>query len=111
MGGVSSSLVADLDLVDDLLRDPGDVDLTAHVDFTRVAGAARAAGLEVLRFTDQANLLLALGFLADREAAAAKRLVHPEDMGGAFKCLLLGKGVGPDAVAGLDVRDRKRLLA
>ena len=43
---------------------PGLEDLTAWVDFTRVAEAADAAGLEVLGFATQAALLLALGIEA-----------------------------------------------
>jgi SAM-dependent MidA family methyltransferase len=68
-------------LVDDLLASPGEVDLTAHVDFTKLA-----------------------------EAAAARRLIHPEDMGGAFRCLGLGKGLPEGALADLGVRDRRAQL-
>lgn len=97
-------------LVDDLLASPGEVDLTASVDFSRVDRAAVAAGWERLLFTDQYQLLLALGFLEDPDAVAAKRLIHPEDMGGAFKCLLLGKGVETAALSLSGARDRSRLL-
>jgi SAM-dependent MidA family methyltransferase len=85
-------------------------DLTASVDFTRVALAARAAGLEVAGYAPQAHVLLALGFeahLAALRATApaasepllarrAARLVLPDDMGETFKCIALARGyAGP----------------
>lgn len=91
------------------LEDPfvnvGLQDLTAWVDFTRVADAGVNAGLEVAGYTNQANFLLALGFEAelaafraecapDREplvARAAARLVLPTEMGESFKCLALAR--------------------
>jgi len=97
-------------LVDSLVKEPGAVDLTAHVDFTRLARAAVAEGFETVFFTDQTYLLLALGFLDDPDAAAARRLMHPEDMGGSFKCLLLAKGIDAEVFRALGVRDRRRLL-
>ncbi len=88
---------------DDPFAHPGLEDLTAWVDFTRVAEGADAAGLEVLGFTTQAALLLGLGIEADVAAASdertrvarageARRLLMPDEMGEAFKAIALGRG-------------------
>jgi SAM-dependent MidA family methyltransferase len=90
---------------------PGEVDLTAHVDFSAIRDAAIAIGLEPIFFTDQTYLLLALGFLDDPAAPSARRLIHPEDMGGAFRCLALGKGIDPERIGDLPLRSRLGHLA
>jgi SAM-dependent MidA family methyltransferase len=93
-------------------------DLTAWVDFTRVAEAGLAAGLEVAGFTTQAHFLLANGFErhlaalraalpAEREplaAPAALKLVLPSEMGERFKCIALGRDY-PVPLAGFALRD------
>jgi SAM-dependent MidA family methyltransferase len=95
---------------------PGLTDVTAWVDFTRVAEAADAARLEVAGFTTQAAWLLALGIeslaaetLPDADDAAAdavapvpvrhlaamqglKRLLLPGEMGEAVKVMVLTRG-------------------
>ncbi|HEV2701826.1 MAG TPA: SAM-dependent methyltransferase, partial [Steroidobacteraceae bacterium] len=79
-------------------------DITTWVDFTRVALAAHAAGLEVLGFCTQAAFLLGagleelLGAAHDakdqaRLAGEARRLLMPAEMGEAFKLLALGRGL------------------
>lgn len=81
------------------LAEPGRVDLTAHVDFARVAAAARAAGAAVHGPRPQGRLLAALG--AEQRARAlmkrarpeqavlidsgVRRLIHPAEMGTLFK--------------------------
>jgi len=93
-------------------------DITAWVDFTRVALAAQAAGLEVLGFATQAGFLLGTGIdelLAQaagaveqaRLAGEARRLLMPGEMGEAFKLLALGRGVEAplDAFRHQDLRD------
>jgi len=85
---------------DDPLVNLGVQDITAWVDFTRVAGAAAAAGLAVSGFATQAAFLLATGIerdLADardpvehaRIAGEARRLLLPGEMGEAFKVMAL----------------------
>lgn len=83
---------------------PGLQDITSHVDFTCVAEAGRAAGLEVLGYTTQGNFLIGCG-LTDLLARAdprnvsdylplanqAQRLVSPAEMGEFFKVIALGK--------------------
>ena len=87
----------------DPLINVGAQDLTAWVDFTRVAEAGLAAGLEVLGFCTQAGFLLGAGLdslLAQardpieqlRLAGEARRLLLPGEMGEAFKLMALGRG-------------------
>ena len=86
----------------DPLADPGTADLTAHVDFAALAGAARAAGAAVHGPLPQGLFLTRLG-LHSRAAAlaasdpgrgarhleAATRLTASEAMGRLFKALVL----------------------
>jgi SAM-dependent MidA family methyltransferase len=96
--------------VDDLFRSPGEIDLTAHVDFSALADAARRAGLHVAGFTDQHHFMVGLARLHFRDAAemtpalekehrAFKTLMHPNLMGSAFKAICFSKGAG-DALSG-----------
>ncbi|MFP4614811.1 MAG: class I SAM-dependent methyltransferase [Thiohalorhabdus sp.] len=97
---------------DDPFYLPGVQDITAHVDFSAVAEAAQAVGLEVGGFTNQAQFLINLGLthrveeylgggaVCDEEqlqlATALKQLTLPQGMGESFKALLLVRGVeGP----------------
>jgi SAM-dependent MidA family methyltransferase len=92
-------------------------DITAWVDFTRVALAGHDSGLEVLGLCTQAAFLLGTGideFLthADareqaRLAAEARRLLLPGEMGEAFKLLALGRGIDAplDCFRFQDLRD------
>ncbi|PYR72086.1 MAG: SAM-dependent methyltransferase [Acidobacteria bacterium] len=81
----------------DWLADPGERDLTAHVDFTAIRQAAEAAGLTRARLVDQTRFLLDAG-IAERLPAgssvedvrrrlAAKTLIAPEGLGGTMKVL------------------------
>ncbi len=97
-----------------VLEDPGEADLTAHVDFAALAAAARAAGAEAFGTVDQGDWLTALGIrqraailsakatpaqAADIRSALA-RLVEPERMGRLFKLLaLVSPGAFPDGAA------------
>jgi SAM-dependent MidA family methyltransferase len=85
---------------DDPYINVGVQDITAWVDFTRVAEAGLAAGLEVAGFCTQAGFLLATGiesFVAEavgtveatRRAGEARRLLMPGEMGEAFKVMAL----------------------
>ncbi|HTQ37027.1 MAG TPA: SAM-dependent methyltransferase [Steroidobacteraceae bacterium] len=105
---------------DDPFARPGMEDLTAWVDFTRVAEAADAAGLDVLGYTTQAALLLGLGIEAEvaaapdettriRRAGEARRLLMPEEMGESFKAMALGRGF-TTAPGGLVVQDLRSRL-
>ena len=86
---------------------PGLQDITAHVDFSALARAAAAEGLEVLGYASQAQFLINCGItdLLEKEdpadtkrypptASAVQKLLAPSEMGELFKVLALGRGVG-----------------
>jgi SAM-dependent MidA family methyltransferase len=103
----------------DPLAEPGTADITVHVDFTRVAAAARECGAAVHGPAPQGNFLRALGIEAraralqaqarERQAAdiegGLRRLTDetPDAMGALFKVLAIahpGLGVPPGFAAG-----------
>jgi SAM-dependent MidA family methyltransferase len=92
------------------LQQPGDQDLTAHVDFTSVRAAAEADGLTTIGLLDQTYFLLGLvGALEldDLKARMAlKTLIMPGGLGSTHKVLILGKGVGSPALRGCSFRVR-----
>ncbi len=80
--------------------DPGESDITAHVDFSALTRAATAAGGAVAGPVAQGDWLVALGIDAREErlgqgnpdrraelAAQKMRLIHPDQMGSLFKIL------------------------
>ena len=84
----------------DPLAAPGSADLTAHVDFARLAAAARAAGAAVFGPVPQGLFLARLGLFqrtgmlarqnparAGALQAAAARLAEPDRMGRLFKAM------------------------
>lgn len=87
----------------DPLAEPGLADLTAHVDFSAFAAAARSAGATVHGPVGQGRFLKALGIEARAKKlrqsgnetqgmeieAALQRLTAPESMGTLFKVLAL----------------------
>ena len=87
----------------DPLAEPGDADLTAHVDFAALARVARDAGAAVHGPTPQGLFLARLGLFQrtgrlaqtqpPRRAAAlvqsAQRLVEPDRMGRLFKAMAI----------------------
>ena len=92
----------------DVFFHPGLQDITAHVDFTALAQAAREGGLEVLGYANQAQFLVNCGItevLGSEDAADAARyapraaeahkLLSPAEMGELFKVLAVGRGVSP----------------
>jgi SAM-dependent MidA family methyltransferase len=104
--------------IDDVLAMPGAQDLTAWVDYSDVADAAVALGLEVSGFATQAHYLLSTGIerelallveeASERERVgqrqAAATLLLPGEMGERFKVMALCSAIeGP--VAGFGFRD------
>jgi SAM-dependent MidA family methyltransferase len=90
----------------DVFARPGREDLTAHVDFSALAEAARDTGLDVLGYATQAQFLVNCGITdvlgeANVEnalhyaplAAEANKLLSPAEMGELFKVLAVGRGV------------------
>ena len=88
------------------LADPGDQDITSHVDFTSVGRAAGAEGLTILGFMDQTYFLMGLlgpdggRELSPAERRAVKTLILPGGLGSTFKVMVLGKGVGSPSLLG-----------
>jgi len=89
---------------------PGLSDITAHVDFTAMAEAGFAAGLDVLGYTTQAVFLMNCGIadlLAQRQrddspagavkaSGALQLLMSPNEMGELFKVIAFGRDIaGP----------------
>ena len=85
-----------------LLEKPGTIDLSAHVDFTAIAAAARCGGARAYGPVDQGPFLEALGISARAEklakankkdapmiAAAVDRLVGRAQMGTLFKAMAI----------------------
>lgn len=86
----------------DPLETPGEADLTAHVDFARLAHLAREAGLDVHGPVTQGEFLRGLGIEVraevltranpdhgDRVARELRRLTHSDEMGALFKVICL----------------------
>ncbi len=85
----------------DPLARPGQVDLTAHLDFEPLAQTAQAAGCAHTKLTPQGVFLERLGITTRAQALAARmagdqlethiaahrRLTHPDEMGNLFKVL------------------------
>lgn len=95
-----------------VLEAPGDADLTAHVDFQALAGAARSAGAEAFGPEPQGGVLVRLGIRERTQALLARagpgqaealvsgvrRLIADEEMGTLFKVLAItrpGRGAPP----------------
>ena len=85
-----------------VLTDPGEQDLTAHVDFQAVANAARDAGAAVTRVVRQGEWLIRLGIEARAQAlsranpdraddvqSALDRLTGSDQMGSLFKVIAI----------------------
>jgi SAM-dependent MidA family methyltransferase len=85
-----------------VLADPGEQDLTSHVDFEAVAKAAREGDAQVTPLVTQGEWLQRLGIIARGEAlakahperreeveAALRRLCDPDQMGTLFKILAI----------------------
>lgn len=97
--------------VEDPLSAPGEIDLTAHVDFTTLMEAGAAEGLTLAGFCDQQHFIAGLGRLhfedtahvspeRAREQRAFITLLHPQLLGASFKVLGLAKGMGAVPLAG-----------
>lgn len=106
----------------DVFLHPGLQDITAHVDFSALADAALAAGLDLLGYTSQAAFLAGCGIteiLAGYDPADSRRylprageaqaLLSPSEMGELFKVLAVGKGI-EGALPGFARSDRAHTL-
>lgn len=105
---------------DDPLINVGVQDITAWVDFTRVAEAADEAGLGVSGFTTQAAFLMGTGIdeLMARDmgvvaraklASEARQLMMPGEMGEIFKAMVLTRDLDAE-LGGFAIQDLRRSL-
>jgi SAM-dependent MidA family methyltransferase len=102
----------------DLLANPGEQDLTAHINFDDLRNAGERAGFSSLFFDRQAKFLLALGAnehelfapILDAEVSSAeeglellqkrddaRRLILPDGIGEDIRVLVQAKGMGEEA--------------
>jgi len=97
-------------------------DITAHVDFSRVANAGEHNGLALMGFCSQAQFLMNCGILEILSqvsphdmaryaplAAAAQKLLSPAEMGDLFKVIALGKRLGQPLI-GFAAGDKSHTL-
>ena len=107
---------------DDPFVFPGLQDISAFVDFSALAEAAGACGLECAGYTSQAMFLLSCGLdsiapelegLASRErlerASEIRQLTLPGAMGEKFQVMALSRGIGVD-LRGFDLLDLRHRL-
>jgi len=97
-------------------------DITAHVDFSALARAAAAVGLDCIGYCSQGSFLLGAGLLDQlahsaeagspaylRQAQAVGRLVSEAEMGELFKVIAFARGAGFDEAA-FERSDRRGAL-
>jgi SAM-dependent MidA family methyltransferase len=107
---------------DDPFYLPGLQDITSHVDFTAIAGAAAKSGLELMGYTTQAHFLINCGIteiLAQTPpenmkdylplANQLQKLVSPAEMGELFKAIAFGRNISLP-LTGFVHGDKSRLL-
>jgi SAM-dependent MidA family methyltransferase len=95
---------------------PGEQDITAHVNFTALAGAAEEQGMQAQPLVTQGQFLMGIGErnqFADafeecrlpqeraKVALQLKHLITPAGMGESFHVLIASKGINPERVRGL----------
>ena len=101
---------------------PGLQDITSHIDFSAIAAAGGAAGLELLGYANQAQFLINCGItdLIGRTpahdtraylplASQVQKLTSPAEMGELFKVIALGKGI-TQPLLGFTSGDRRHTL-
>jgi SAM-dependent MidA family methyltransferase len=90
---------------EDVLSDPGEQDLTAHVNFTRVQRAGEKAGLKTEALIPQGRFLTSLaarawsdppsfGQWTAQRTRQFQTLIHPEHLGRAFRVLIQSRSSG-----------------
>lgn len=98
---------------------PGLQDITAHVDFTAMADAALAGGMDVLGYTSQAHFLINAGLMdvlqqtgaAHGDLSAVQTLMSEAEMGELFKVLAVGANLDISfPLRGFSRNDRRHRL-
>ena len=83
----------------DVLAEPGEQDITAHVNFTAIQDAGEGAGLRTEMFVSQEQFLTGIvanvlkrpggfGEWTSKHARQLQTLIHPEHLGRAFRVLV-----------------------
>ncbi len=105
-------------IIDNPFLFTGQMDLTAHVDFSAIADSSMQNGIDFIGYTTQANFLLACGiaelltqtgestsYSYIKSAAACQKLLNPHEMGELFKCIAFSKNIDTDWLGfnGLDL--------
>lgn len=86
------------------LLEPGSLDISASVDFSRLAEAGEHAGLELCGYASQAGFLLGTAAALLSEDAAAHMLLLPGGLGERFQVMALGRGISPP-LCGFSMQD------
>ena len=105
---------------DRVLESLGECDLTAHVNFTRLAQEAQSCGLGVTEFIEQGRFLTKLTSWKIKNSSAPLKpdwirqfqtLTHPSHLGMSFHALALekGKNLSADPTAGNQAAALRRL--
>ena len=87
----------------DVLADPGEQDITAHVNFSAIRAAGESAGLKTEAFLTQAQLLTGIvartwkdegvfGKWTAERIRQFQTLTHPEHLGRSFRALVQSRG-------------------
>lgn len=109
--------------IDNPLQTPGEIDLTAHVDFSLLAQAAQTCSLALAGFADQHHFMTGLSrlYFIDtvepddtwrREIRAFKTLMHPNFLGASFHALCFSRLniENSSPLSGFTFGDRRILL-
>lgn len=86
-------------LLDSPFEEIGNADITAHVNWSDIAGAAQRNGLRLAGFTDQHHFLTGIisafpdAVSGDQSKRQLQTLLHPEMLGRSFQVLGLSKDV------------------
>ena len=83
-------------IAQNILEDPGDQDITAHVNFSEIRRAGELAGLKTEAFTTQSQVLTAIarefwtrtGSWPQHQVRQFQTLTHPEHLGRPFRVLV-----------------------
>ena len=106
----------------DPFQNIGEQDITAHVDFGRLAALGARGELKPLVFCSQGSYLLnscedLLRRVVEEEgkrdpgmARRVQQFLHPESLGGAFRVLVQGKNVGRPELSGGKANRLHRLI-
>ncbi|HIJ84842.1 MAG: protein of unknown function DUF185 [Magnetococcales bacterium] len=108
--------------VDDPLACPGEMDLTAHVDFSAMARAGGEGALDLCGYVSQGWFLMGLGLLERLQGVVvqgkgggglgkdirqtALRLILPEEMGEKFKVLAMTVGLEKPELSGFRLKNQ-----